>query len=228
MAGSLVLVVMNLAWAADKGASVLALLAVAAGLAAGVFLILRANDSRTAANPPDGVLHAVNGSVLLGDVRSDHRLRAALIDLRRPWANMGVGRLPGRLEVTDEDLRWIPGRMAQRSRMPGFEIPLRSVAKVEVVSSFFFPVDYAGLEVFGVDGGRLSIETRGADRLRRTLARTTLADAGRRIEPELEIVWRPTVDVPGIPLGPRARVGLLAGGAVAMAFVFGVIAASTL
>jgi hypothetical protein len=217
------LCVFNILRAGGDGIPLLALVALALGGGLGAVLVVRVVDRRRRSALPPGIVHTVGASLLIDELRADEGFRPALAGVRRwliRW--LAMGRVAGRLEISRDRLTWQPGVVARWSRMPALDVPLRGVEAVEVVSAAF-PIDYAGVELHLPGGSRLSVETRGAGRLRHAFAQTVLADEDRTIDPASGPSWSHD----SIPAARKARItrpaafGLLAAWAVLFVLLFG-------
>ena len=191
------------------------------GVFVAIPLSLRVTKRRAARSLPPGILLRTVGSLMVAELPesdlSPFSDRYLLPRVRRS----------GRLEISHDAIRWeaIRGPFAAQSMTVGFEIPLRSVARVEV-ASFRWPAVYAGLEIFGADGARVAIESRDPGPIRDALAQTTLLSPGREVDGRLAIKWlgegaSPTTPARPDPkprLDPRVRIVLLVAAALAVAF----------
>jgi len=188
-------------------------------------LTLKANQRRAARRLPHGMLLRTVGSLLVRELPDSELTPAALglfhRSIKLPWA-----RRSGRLEVTTDALRWYAswGPFGAKETV-AFEIPLHSVARIEV-TSFRWPAIYAGLEIFGADGGRVAIESRDGDAIRSALSQTVLLDPDRDVAEKLAINWVGVADPTTAPaksesrsrVDPRVRSALLLAAVVGVAF----------
>ena len=226
MVAMLALTGLNLLRASGDGTPMLVMIVALAAAVAVAALVVRIVDQRRVAALPEGTLHAITASLLIDELWADDRFREALVGVRRRSARWwALGRVSGRLEITPERLTWTPGRLSRRWRMPALELPLAAVQSAEIVSGVL-PINYAGVDLQLVDGRRLAIETRGADRLRAAFARSALGDERRIVDPQAGPRWHhdpaPRTRPRTRPhLAPAARFGLLGGWVVLLALLFG-------